>query len=636
MRPGACLAAMLPIVAVVGLAAPQTAQPSGGDVVGERQAQLPSFRAGVDVVQFDVTVLDKDRVPVRGLTAADFSVLEDGRPQPIVGFAAVDLPDRDRSSAPWTSEVGSDVSTNRLDAKRVVVILLDDFHTPFDPAVVQTATATAETIVDQLGPDDLAAVVYTHTRRKGQEFTADHDRLRAAINRFASSQSFLGGPTGACPRARCVTDALRNAANSLEEWRGARKALAYIGPGFGFRFTQEELASSLVFGQMSDLQQTFAALQRVNMNIYAFDPRGLFVGLDVGAQSRRPMSLPSNTQDMLRIFAENTGGRATVNTNSPADDVPQMFRENSSYYILSFQSDNSKPERRFRQVSVRVNRPNADVRTRAGYFPPTAKKPANRPQTALAKAASGALPATDVPLMVTVAPFAVPGGKTPLVVIVAGMKRSSESVGNVVELAATAFRDDWKEQGTAKQRIELDGQNTAAHYDIGSTLALRPGRYEIRVAAERQSDHRTGSAYASVVVPDFANAPLSLSGLVLDYEAAGAAKAQAAIAGLLPVAPTTVREFSATDRVAAFLRIYQGGKKPIVPVRVSNQIIDATGRAVLAESSLLGQDAFGSARSHDHRLELSLGRLTPGQYLLSIGASAGTITVDRKVRFAVR
>ena len=45
---------------------------------------LPSFRSGIDIVELDVSVLGKDRMPIRGLTAADFTVLEDGKPQPVV------------------------------------------------------------------------------------------------------------------------------------------------------------------------------------------------------------------------------------------------------------------------------------------------------------------------------------------------------------------------------------------------------------------------------------------------------------------------------------------------------------------------------------------------------------------------
>src|SRR5204862_1031847 len=73
-----------------------------GMVVLTAQSQPQStFRSGIDIVRLDVSVLDKERMPVRGLTAADFTVLEDGKPQPIVAFDAVDVPDRVRTGAAW-------------------------------------------------------------------------------------------------------------------------------------------------------------------------------------------------------------------------------------------------------------------------------------------------------------------------------------------------------------------------------------------------------------------------------------------------------------------------------------------------------------------------------------------------------
>ena len=58
------------------------------------QQKPPVFRTRIDLMQLDVTVLDKKGDPVRGLTAADFILLEDNKPQTIEAFTAVDLPDR--------------------------------------------------------------------------------------------------------------------------------------------------------------------------------------------------------------------------------------------------------------------------------------------------------------------------------------------------------------------------------------------------------------------------------------------------------------------------------------------------------------------------------------------------------------
>src|SRR5262245_1671589 len=144
----------------------------------QRPDPQPSFRTGVELVQLDVSVLDRDRRPVRGLTAADFTVLEDGVERPIASFVAVDLPDGPSSGAAWLRDVPRDVASNRLDAQRVVVIVFDDFHIPFDPGFSDTAKRIASSVVERLGASDLAAVVFTINRRSGQEWTIDRQRLR--------------------------------------------------------------------------------------------------------------------------------------------------------------------------------------------------------------------------------------------------------------------------------------------------------------------------------------------------------------------------------------------------------------------------------------------------------------------------
>ena len=53
----------------------------------------PQFKTGIEVRQLDVVVLDREGRPVRGLTAADFTVLEDGRPQKISTIEEIVVPE---------------------------------------------------------------------------------------------------------------------------------------------------------------------------------------------------------------------------------------------------------------------------------------------------------------------------------------------------------------------------------------------------------------------------------------------------------------------------------------------------------------------------------------------------------------
>src|SRR6476619_222256 len=90
-----------------------------GVIVTSSAAQLPqtpppTFRIGVDAVQLDVSVLDAQRRPVRGLTAADFTVLEDCKPRRIVQFSAVELPSVVPAAPAVADSVPPDVARNDL------------------------------------------------------------------------------------------------------------------------------------------------------------------------------------------------------------------------------------------------------------------------------------------------------------------------------------------------------------------------------------------------------------------------------------------------------------------------------------------------------------------------------------------
>lgn len=76
--------ALVPLLAWLTLA-------SWGPRTGAAPAR-PQFASSVDLVEVYATVTDRSGAPVKGLTAADFEVLDEGRPQTIQAFAAGDFP----------------------------------------------------------------------------------------------------------------------------------------------------------------------------------------------------------------------------------------------------------------------------------------------------------------------------------------------------------------------------------------------------------------------------------------------------------------------------------------------------------------------------------------------------------------
>ena len=629
----------------------------GGSQTGRAQ-QTPVFRATSDIVQIDVSVLDRDRQPVRGLSAADFTVLDGEIEQPVIAFAAVDLPDRVRTDAPWTRDVASDVVTNHPGTQRVVLVLFDDCSTPWDPNVLQLSRHIARAAVDELGAQDLASVIYTSARRNGQELTNDHVRLMAAVERFVprggeaqsprsggpperfSASRPTGGllmPGGSLARGgsgMCLSssagspldEALRNAAEILSAWPGARKTVILVS-------THEPDFSEMTLDKnvlIDNLGRTFAAMQRANINVYQFDPRGLQVGREVS--------------ENFGILSDNTGGRAFTDTNTPWEGVPQVFRENSSYYLLGFRPTTATQDGRFHKITVKVSRPGLEVRTRAGYYAARPEKPAKTSTrttpTAIDRALSNGLPTGDVPLAVSVNAVPVAGRKDPAVALVAGLSAFDDGTEvESIEIEAAAFTDTWKEAGTVTQTIEVAerrGDSRRAITDVPLRLDLKPGRYEIRFAVHSAATGRTGSVYASLTVPDFAKAALALSDPQIvqkDGGSPGAAGTQLALPW--PKGITTRRAFRQDDSMSAVVRVSQIGANRPGPVTITAIMHDRDGAEVSRESRELPVELFATNRIVEHHATLPLPRLQPGEYLLTFQARSADHIEQSHVRFTV-
>jgi hypothetical protein len=330
-----------------------------------------------------------------------------------------------------------------------------------------------------------------------------------------------------------------------------------------------------------------------------------------------------------------------VATNTPWEQVPQMFAENSSYYLLGIRpSDNGKPDA-FRRIAVKVARPDAEVRARAGYYPATRKTRSRTsksapPLTGLDQAFGAALPSGTLPLEVSVAPLAAGDGRQGVVLVTTSVRRPGTGGVSTERLAVRTAAVDIssaKELASHRQTGELTLRphaSGARRFELQSRLTVRPGRYEIRVGAEVPGS--AGGVFTPVEVPDFSKARLSLSGLVLGLRRSAQ---DDGLADLLPILPTAAREFSASVPVTAFLRVYQGGRSAPVPVEIRLRTVDTSMRTVAEESARLEPARFQSGRSADCQFELPLSRFAEGEYLLTVEASAAKTSARREVRFRV-
>jgi len=617
----------------------------------DAQAPQPTFRARVDLIQVDVSVLGRDRHPVSGLTAAAFTLMEDGRPRPIVSFTEIHVPPPTAVTAGWMADIAPDVTTNTHPPGRLVVIAIDDGALSTNGGLwgVQKARAAARAAVKELGPDDLAALVLSEHGGTVQNFTNDRARLLAAID---NTPLFPGTDNpdprdqkqnwrGSCACGVCSVEGLQRVAQSLRSLPQQRKTILYISPGVSADITMprfEPLPAPMSTFHDGCEQRKHDAMLDVfrqaalaHVTISAIDPNGLGDG----------HSYP----EFLRTIAENTGGRAVTRDNDPERQVPALLLESSSYYLLGFESASRAPDGAFHRIEVKVPGRDVEVRSRIGYFAPTRKEmnaaaAAEATSGSLEAAIGGQLPKADLPLQISAAAFAETNRQSTVAVALTVKQPRNPAAAERVDVLASALDNEGRVWGTRKLSVRLAlNASTATNrgpvsYEILPRLTVPPGTYEIRVAV-RTEGAPSGSVYTLVDVPDFSRSGVSLSGIVLDATPSVATAPRDAYADLLPIVPTARRDFGASDRVSAFVRVYQGGSHALVPATLTTRIVDAKNEQITKSTRELDPSLFAKGRAFDHRFELPR-NLAAGEYLFTVGIAAAGKTAERALRFRVR
>jgi VWFA-related protein len=582
------------------------------------------FRSRTEVVSVDVTVLDKDRHPVSGLTAGDFTVLEDGKQRPLVAFTPVDLPPRidSRAAAAWTRDVGPDVTSNAVAEQGRLVVIVFDWSIRFEDQA--SARRIGRAAIEQLGPNDLAAVVFTSRFSKAglpQNFTADRRLLREAVDQpFAAPlESPLVGiidpeglTSGDCYCRLCVANALTSMARTIRDVPGRRKIMIFIGTIF------RGYSTDVCSGQLTQARrQLDEAAGLANLTIDVVDPSGLSGG--------------GSADPGLFLLAQLGGGRTIVHTNAPEASVPEIFNESRSYYLLGFESAVPDTDRRVHSIRVKVNRRGVTVRARDGYV----RSPERATSATGTNPLDGVLARAGIPLRMNVTSVGGPAAATAVVAVRGGLPAQAR-VPDKLRLTVAAY-DPYARLVASRE----DVVNVAEHspgstpeFEVFSRLALPPGRYEIRAAVDDLAGH-SGSVFAYTEIPDFRAGPFSLSGMMLTTNDTSNQR-DPSLGDLLPSVPTVRREFGSSDRVKGFLRVYEPPDRAPSAVAMDARILDESGATAWTASAVLPAAAFVVSHQADYQVDLPVEKLKPGEYLLHVQADLGEHRLERTVRFRMR
>ena len=299
-------------VAIAAFTVTKGQQPEQNDST----TQLPSFRAGVDVVSLNVTVTDGTNRFITDLARENFAVYEDGVQQEITFFNRSQLP--------------------------IALSLLMDTSASMDQRM-STAQEAAIGFSRRLRPEDLSEIIDFDSQVEIlQTFTNDLEDLEYAIRRTSA-----GGSTSLYNALYISLKGLRKAALQTSEVR--RQAVVVLSDG-------EDTSSLVTFEEVLELAK------RSETAIYT-----------IALQSEDDRRSGFREADfVLRQLAYETGGRAFSPkiVGDLAAIYEQISDELSSQYSLGYISANPLRNGRWRRTVVRVDQEESSTRTKQGYYAP--------------------------------------------------------------------------------------------------------------------------------------------------------------------------------------------------------------------------------------------------------------------------
>lgn len=401
------------------------------------------------VVEVPVQVT-KDGVPVRGLSAEDFEVLDERKEQTLTAFEVVDLTGDDSvSGSPPVA----------LSARRHFLFLFDlSFSNP--PNITRARRAALD-VLDSLHPSDLAGVA-TFSSVRGPElllgFTGDRRQTEVAIRTLGLPQlverhtdplalmitspfetpaveaSEGGGRVNldrdlmfqenledlsigmrrenrqqAQGQVEKMVRDFRTLARVLDSAQGRKHVVLFsegvdtsLILGTAERGRTGSMNEAVLSGQyweidseerygntaaLSFFQTMTEEFRRVDATIQAVDISNLDRDVDSAARSH---------QDSLFMMADETGGELYGNFTDLAGAMRQMLERTGVTYLLAFQPDDLEPDGSYHRLRVKLKGgpSGAQVVHRPGYYAPR-PYPERTPMERQLEAAAKMLGGTD-------------------------------------------------------------------------------------------------------------------------------------------------------------------------------------------------------------------------------------------------
>ena len=278
------------------------------------QAQF-SYKTGIDVAGFAVTVVDQSGEPVQDLKVDDFEVKEDGAVQSVTYFSASSGPDAVPLHVGLLFDISESMQRDLSFSRNAAIKFLNTFPKAVDFTLVEFS-------------DDVRAARFSQT-----EFPRLVERIRSGKAKGRTS----------------LYDALTVYLTSAFEQAG-RKVLVVYTDG-------DDTSSSRTW------TATLRSLRASDVTVY---PIGFFAG-----RGSARMMLESRLTEMARL----TGGRAVFPESMKALEpvYSSIAEEIHGQYLLGYVPTNPTRDGKWRKVEIKLKRAPSErlqIRTREGYFAP--------------------------------------------------------------------------------------------------------------------------------------------------------------------------------------------------------------------------------------------------------------------------